>query len=138
MNLFLSDRPEMLREIKLLVFSMGTCRFGVDMDELAGIHKVDSEFARELDMIRFHEFPGAWMDSYNYRAPMILHVKNSKPPSGVVIDHMTDINVAVPVERVIPLPYLIKIVCANTPVWAATLLEEKIVLLVDFERLANQ
>lgn len=138
MNLTHSDRPEMLREIKLLVFSMDACRFGVDMDELAGIHKVDSEFARELDMIRFHEFAGARMESYTYQAPMILHVKNSKPPSGVVIDHMTDINVAVPVERVIPLPYLIKSVCANTLVWAATLLDENIVLLVDLERLANQ
>ena len=66
----------------------------------------------------------------------MLLLKNTEPPTGVIIDQPDDINVQIPVNTIHLLPYLIEKTGKDSPIWSAVIIDNKIILLVDADKLA--
>jgi len=123
-------------KIRILVFNIMDVWLGIDMDQISGIFKPDNIKDRNYDFFWFHEKVLFRKENIKYESPMMLLLKTEKIPIGVIIDRPDDINVSVPVNNIHLLPYLIEKSGKNSPVWSVTIINRKIVLLIDADRLA--
>ena len=110
---------------------------GIDMEQISGILEPDDNQYLNYDFFQFHEKILFRKKNIKYISPMMLLLKNTAPPTGVIIDQPDDINVQIPVNTIHPLPYLIEKTGKDSPVWSAAIIDKKIVLLVDADRLAD-
>lgn len=131
----LNNTGQNIEEIRILIFNIMDVCLGIDMDWISGIFKPDKIKHRNYDFFRFHEKVLFRQKNIKYESPMMLLLKNEPFPTGVIIDRPEDINVPVPVNLIHPLPYLIEKNKADSPVWSVAVIDKKIVLLVDADRL---
>ncbi|QTA82107.1 CheW-like domain-containing protein [Desulfonema limicola] len=123
-------------EIRIIIFNIMDIWFGIDMDQISGILQPDNNKDRNYDFFWFHEKLLFRKKNIKYKSPMMLLLKAGKFSTGVLIDQPDDINVPIPVNTIYPLPYLIEISAKNSPLWGVAIIDKKIVLLVDADRLA--
>lgn len=128
-------KPEHER-LNLLLFSLGGVFFGIDADQVESIDLHGDESAG--DAMWVHHLLGFEQMDLVYLAPSILTIRtNCEVPRRIIIDSMEDIR-DYPWNAISPLPHLVEQHLLKRGVWGILHQSDRIVLLIDFQRLAEQ
>ncbi len=121
-------------KMDIMIFRLTGALFGVDMAQVAGLEKPDPEAAAEMNVPWFHEFFPRWRTEATYESVHLLFLADGADHRRTLIDQPVDVNVSVPVDQIRPLPPLIECAVKGSPLWAAALKENKVILLADLSR----
>ena len=122
-------------EIRILTFKIMGIEFGMDMDRISEMCDPDQAKRRKIKLFQFHEKLHFRMAEIEYKSPKVLLIRDEESALGVVIDQPEEIDAPVRTDSILPMPPLIETSKSSAPIWAATLRNEKIVLLVDPHKL---
>ncbi len=122
-------------QLRLFLFSLAQVRFGIDMEQIADMvactNYDDGNLHWSHDLLGFKE------GAVQYRTPTVLAIRNdSDRPWLVVIDQPEEM-LECPIRAIAPLPPLVEPAALRRGVWGVTLHNDRMVLLVDFQRLAR-
>ncbi len=126
-----------LPEIRIMMFPFMDIRIGVDMEQIAEILDLAAARERRLDLHFFHEtfFPD---QDAGWRSPAALLLRGGDHLPAVVVETPQEIDAAVPLDAIHPMPALVTAACPRSPVWAAALPDDgRPVILVDLYRLLS-
>ncbi len=121
--------------LNLLLFSVAGVSFAVDLEQIDGM----AEHAGELpdDLHWFHDELGFACQAMTYRLPTVLSIKTgSGTPYRVIIDNMEEIA-EFSFSSITPFPDLLESHLLSRGLWGVLLRAGKMVLLVDFQRIAS-
>ncbi len=126
-------------EIRALIFRLGPSLIGLDMAHVAEMLSVAAARKRRLPMLALNErLPGPG-GPFPCRSPVALIVPGSRKsghrPRALVVEGPEQIDLSVPIAAIRLLPRVIASPGAGCPFWAAALIENAIVLLLDIYRL---
>lgn len=122
------------KEIQLLIFNIMGIRIGMDMEQIDAIIKPDQVKIKKLQVFKFHEKLPFRGEAAVYKSPRVLLLKEEKIATGIIIDQPEDI-IPITIDSIQPLPSLIEATNRSSAIWGVTLINEKVVLLVDFYKL---
>lgn len=118
--------------INLLLFSVGSVRFGIDIEQAAEITEYPGEESDEL--VWFHT-EMEYSCTPVYTQPVIISVRTEDSRLyRVVIDKMEDVT-EMRVIDIRPFPSLLEPFVLRRGMWGIVESGERMVLLVDFQRL---
>lgn len=122
------------KDFHLLVFKVGGIALGGDMDQIREICD-PADLDDDVDSFWFSDKVPFPENSRNDASPKALVFKVDKP-TATLVDQIDEILV-IPVHSIQPLPPLIEKRIKPKIVWGGILLNQEIVLLVDFFRMLN-
>jgi len=116
--------------LKLVLFSAGGVSFGVEAGEAENIAAYSGESGD--DLFWFHDLIDYGDDSISYSSPTIISIKTEGPGSKrIIIDSMEDIA-EFSQNDIRPFPPLFEQFALRKGMWGILIMEEKLVLLMDF------
>ena len=119
--------------LDLLLFSVGGVYFGVDVEQVAEIAVYEDEQAE--DLFWFHEEMGFKSNAVKYQSPTIVTIKAHVSQSfRLIIDSMEDIA-EFSQNDIRLFPNLMGPVALRNGMWGIMVKDDRMILLVDFERL---
>jgi len=120
-------------ELQVLTFDVGGVIMAIDASQVDRIMDIEEAIYRQ--------FKFEWLDDkipfcgkVAFASPKVLWIKDEKIPFGIVIDKPGSI-VSVPRDSLRPLPALSK---SPKAIWGAALVNNEVLLLVDFYKLRSQ
>lgn len=119
-------------ELRILTFNVGGVSMAVDTTRIDRMLEIDEAVERKLKIERLDERISFYDSAVIYSSPKVLMMKDEMP-FGIVIDKPGDI-VSVPIDSLRPLPALTK--CPKA-IWGAALMNDEVILLVDFHKLRD-
>ena len=121
--------------LNLLLFSVGGVCFGIEADQVEEMAAYRAE--EENDLFRLHEVLNYGDDSISYSSPTILTIRTGGFRNfRVMIDSMENIA-EFSRNDIRPFPALLEPFALRKGLWGILLLNGKMVLLLDFQRLAR-
>ncbi len=124
--------------IRGLLFSEGGLPFAVDMAAISEIRRIDQLDHHHIALVSLADRLGLSGGGTDRGGDMAIILADTPEPAGVVIGPPEAIDVAIPLDRIHPLPPLIEAARGETgPVWAAADIGGKLTLLVDIHRLVG-
>ncbi|GBC60123.1 hypothetical protein DENIS_1068 [Desulfonema ishimotonii] len=124
-------------ELDLLIFRIADIPFGMDMEQIACIREPEQAQLQADRVFRFDEKLRFPKKPVVYRAPMLLIPEDETPVSALLIEKPDEI-VRIRTDAIRPLPRLIERALPGHPVWGVALIDQKLILLVDFYRILGQ
>lgn len=129
LDLYVSRETE-TEKIQLLVFSISSTKFGVDLDGIYQILDLEQANQRECHLVPFEKI-FSFGAPVSYQSPMAL-LRKENPSAGIMIDQVEKVA-PVNLNAIKPLPPLLKRYKNNSSViWGTALIENEVVLLVEF------
>lgn len=129
-----NKQVEICNELQLLTFSINGTRMGVDTSQISEMMEQEEAEARGMTILKFSDEVPFRETDFAYVSPKVLKIKNTDSPAGVVIDQAEDIT-SVSVSSIRPLPYLVEISNRTKTIWGVAVMDNDIILLVDFYKL---
>lgn len=120
-----------IERIQLILFTIMGVRLAMDLEFVSGLCELETADEGDISTFRFHEKLHFNMAPVEYCCPRVLLLKKARGRVGVVIDQPEDVNVAIALDEIKPLPPLIEAVKGESPLWGVTVLAGNMVLLVD-------
>lgn len=122
-------------ELRILTFNVGGVSMAVDTTRIDRMLEIDEAVEKKLKFERLDERISFYDSAVIYSSPKVLMMKDEMP-FGIVIDKPGDI-VSVPIDSIRPLPALISDSKCPKAIWGAALMNDEVVLLVDFHKLRD-
>ncbi|MBI4691591.1 MAG: chemotaxis protein CheW [Nitrospirae bacterium] len=123
------------QELQILTFNIGGVNMAVDTTQIGRMLEIDEAVERNLKIERLDDRISFYDIAVIYSAPKVLMI-NDKMPFGVVIDKPDDI-ISVPIDSLRPLPALISDSKCPKAIWGVALMNDEVVLLIDFYKLQS-
>ena len=121
--------------LNLLLFTVGGVCFGIEANQVEEMAAYRAE--EENDLFRLHELLNYGYDSITYSSPTILTIRTGGFRNfRIIIDSMEDIA-EFSQNDIQPFPALLEPFTLRKGMWGILLLDGKMVLLLDFQRLAR-
>ena len=121
--------------LNLLLFSVGGVCFGIEADQVEEMAAYCAE--EENNLFRLHEVLDYGTDSITYSSPTILTIRTGGSRNfRLIIDSMENIA-EFSQNDIRPFPALLEPFALRKGMWGILLLDGKMVLLLDFQRLAR-
>ncbi len=117
--------------IRIIIFRIGDIRIGMDMEFISEIRRTDQIGRQELDDIFRLDEKLPFSTSYDYESPIVLCLAYQNKTIGMIVDHLEDVNMPIFIKDIRILPSLIEACMPFSPIWAAVMKDEEIILLVD-------
>ena len=131
----ISCRKNSPEEIEFLVFTIGSVRFGADTEQVAEIYEPEPSFVSSSGLIRFDREIG-FKEEFSLPFPRLVILREDRQYAGILINEPEDI-ISVSLNDIRPLPDLLNIRLADSPLWGAALAEDGIILLTDFYKMLS-
>jgi chemotaxis signal transduction protein len=122
-------------EVHLLLFTIMGVRMGVDLEQIHQMCDPDQISETTGNVSMFHEKVPFRDATAEYQQPKALIIKDEIRPFGIIIDQPEDI-ISVNLNSIIAIPPLLTSGNKSSVIWAVIIKDKKIILLVDFYRLA--
>ncbi|MBU0676220.1 MAG: chemotaxis protein CheW [Proteobacteria bacterium] len=126
--------PSIGDALDILVFSINDCLYGIDGTQVGRMVMLYEAEQEELPVRWFHQSLTFGHRDVDYRNPRVITLSGGDEPIGLIIDHPRDL-VRVAIKSICPLPSIFAKLDALHVFWGGTVLDGKIVLLVDLFRL---
>lgn len=125
-----------LSTVNLLVFSVFGVHFGVDVEQVAGIADFYGESSD--DLFWFHEQFEYGDAAAKYSSPVVVTIKTGGAQAyRIIIDSMIGIH-EYQVREICLFPPLIKPFALRKGMWGLLVENNRMILLVDFQRLSRE
>lgn len=123
-----------LEELSVLTFNMNGVMMAVDASQVDRMMDVDEAVNRQINVKWLDDKIHFYGKKIVFTAPKVLLIKDEKIPFGIVVDEPGDI-LSVSIDSIRPLPPLISASEDSGTIWGAALIDEDVVLLVDFYKM---
>ena len=122
--------------LNLLLFSVGGVCFGIEAEQVEEMAASSAEEGN--DLLWFHDVLNYGSDSITYSSPTILTIRTGGSSAyRVIIDSMENIA-EFSQNDIRPFPALLEPFALRMGMWGILLLNTRMVLLVDFQRLLQK
>lgn len=122
--------------LNLFLFSVGGAHFAIDAEQAVGMTSYAGEEAE--DLFWFHEELGFGNKVIMYQAPTIVSIRTRDAlPYRVIIDSLEDIA-EFSRHDIRLFPELLEPVALRNGMWGIVVKDDRMILLVDFERLLRE
>ncbi len=120
-----------LSELSILLFRLKENCFGIDTQAIEGLLSMDELCDDSLRILKVHELLQTPDDHLKYREPKIVRIRETSPPTGIIVDQPEVLPLPVEVKTIQRLPTLVAPFVQKGAVWGACLVENQVVLLMD-------
>lgn len=118
-----------LEELSIMTFTTMGARLGVDISQISRMMEPAQAETGQLHVLGLHEGLSFKDRNITYRSPRILLLKD-RENTGIMIDQPEDI-LSLRFDSIRPLPTALEAHMNSGVVWAAALIGDEIILLVD-------
>ncbi len=130
-------KTEEYEKIHILIFKMNETRIGINMEQISTMLKHEEAKERKLQIFSFQEKLPFRNECTKHKSPIVLVLKEENMSSGIIVEQPEDI-IHITIDSIQPLPPLIEACYRSGLFWGGTVINSKIVLLVDFYKLLGK
>lgn len=120
--------------LDILVFTVGGVHCGIDGELIGRMLLIEEAEYGKVAVRWFHQALSFGDREVVYQSPRVITLNRAGAAAGLVIDQPRDL-IKIPVRAICPLPAFFALAPGLRALWGGFVLDEKVVLLIDPQRL---